>query len=269
MKEIKTSRKLTEAGLMLALATILSLLKLFELPYGGSITFASMLPVVIFSYRHGFKWGLLAAVANGLIQVLLGLNMLSYATSAAAVVAIIFLDYLFAFTSCVLGAAFRRVNNGGTGLALGALCTCVIRYLFHAISGCTVWAGLSIPTEDALLYSISYNATYMIPETIVTVVAASFLGSVLDFRSADLVARQRGASSAGNIFGWLAGIVALAGVAVLAVMVFPHLQNAESGEFDITGLSAVDGRAVLIVAAATVVLAVIFLLIGRGASKKA
>lgn len=268
MKDVKTSRKLTEGGLMLALASILSLLKLFELPYGGSITFASMLPIVIYSYRYGFGWGLLEGVAFGLIQMLFGLNNLSYATSALAVVAIIFLDYLFAFTSCVLGALFRGAENGGADLALGALCACAVRYVFHVISGCTVWAGLSIPTADALLYSLSYNATYMIPETIVTVVAGSFLGSALNFRSRDLAAKQRSKAAKGGFFGWLAGIAALAGVTVLACMVFPHLQNAESGEFDITGLANVNGTAALIVAGATVVLVIAFLIAKRAAAKK-
>ena len=258
---MKTSRKLTEAGLMLALSTVLSLLKLFELPYGGSITFASMLPMVIFSYRYGAKWGVLAGIAYGVIQLLLGLNNLSYATSAVAVVAIIFLDYLFAFTAAACGAAFRKVKSSGAGLAYGALCACAVRYVFHVISGCTVWAGLSIPTQDALVYSLSYNATYMIPETIVTVIAAALLGSALDFRNADLKAVAKSESRTFSAYGLVAGVTALGAVTALAVIVFPHLQNAESGEFDITGLSAVNPVTVLTIAgAAAVVVAVCLLL---------
>ena len=265
---MKTSRKLTEAGLMLALSTILSLLKLFELPYGGSITFASMLPMVIFAYRHGAKWGLLAGLANGVIQMLFGLNNLSYATSAAAVVAIICLDYLFAFTSTAIGAAFRNVKSSGAGLAYGALCACVIRYIFHVISGCTVWAGLSIPTQDALLYSLSYNATYMIPETIVTLVAGALIGGSLDFRSDALMPAKKAGATAGNAFGWAASVAAIAAVTAIAVIVFPHLQNAESGEFDVTGLSAVNPMPVIVIATAAAVVIAVCLVIKHAKTKK-
>ena len=60
MKNVKLSQKLTESGLLLALAVILSVLKIIDLPYGGSITLASMLPLIILSYRYGFTWGLLS-----------------------------------------------------------------------------------------------------------------------------------------------------------------------------------------------------------------
>ena len=80
MNTLSNSRKLTEAAIMLAIGTVLSLIKLIDLPYGGSVTIASMLPVVIIAYRHGIKWGLMTGFVYGVIQQLLGLNTLSYAT---------------------------------------------------------------------------------------------------------------------------------------------------------------------------------------------
>ena len=63
-------RALTESAIMIAMATILSLFKLYELPWGGSVTLASMLPLVIIGYRHGLKWGMLSSLVYSLLQML-------------------------------------------------------------------------------------------------------------------------------------------------------------------------------------------------------
>ena len=63
---------------MIALSTVLSLIKIIDMPYGGSVTVASMLPIVIAAYRHGAIWGLGTAMVNSAMQLLLGLNNLSY-----------------------------------------------------------------------------------------------------------------------------------------------------------------------------------------------
>ena len=68
MENMKTKR-LVESAILLALATVLSLIKLAELPYGGSVTIASMLPVVIISYRHGLGYGLLSGAVFGVIHM--------------------------------------------------------------------------------------------------------------------------------------------------------------------------------------------------------
>ena len=87
------SRRLTECAMMIALATGLSLFKLIDLPAGGSVTAASMLPLVLLAYRHGTRYGLLCGLTHGVLQQLLGLNTLSYATTWQSVIAIILLDY--------------------------------------------------------------------------------------------------------------------------------------------------------------------------------
>ena len=144
------TRKLTESAVMIATATVLSMLKLIDLPYGGSVTLCSMLPVMLIGYRFGIGAGLLGGFAYSVIQLLLGLNTLAYATSAAAAVAIVFLDYIFAFTFIGLGGVFKKLfKNQSASMCLGMLLVCLIRYIFHTVSGCTVWAGLSIPTEKA------------------------------------------------------------------------------------------------------------------------
>ena len=133
-------------------------------------------------------------------------------------------------------------------MVTGAALASVIRYLCHVISGATVWAGLSIPTEAALLYSLSYNATYMIPETIILVLSAAYIGASLDFRT-KLPVRMKNekfdtASSLCLIF---AGLAALIGLITDTVLVFSKLQNYDSGEFTITALADVNWTAVGIV----------------------
>ena len=90
----KTVRVLVESAVMVALATVLSLIKIVDLPYGGSVTIASMLPVAVIAYRHGILWGLGTGLVYGAIQQLLGLNDLIYVTGWQSVLAVILLDYI-------------------------------------------------------------------------------------------------------------------------------------------------------------------------------
>ncbi len=180
---ISNAKKIAEAAVMLAVATVLSLIKILDLPYGGSVTIACMLPVVIIAYRHGVKLGLLTGLVFGIIQQLLGLNTLSYVSTWQSVIAVIMLDYIIAFMVIGLGGVFRKLSSQANALLFGTIFVCILRYACHVISGATVWAGLSIPTNAALIYSFGYNATYMIPETIVTAVLAYYVGSMIDFRN--------------------------------------------------------------------------------------
>ena len=107
------------------------------------------------------KISLITGFAGSLIQLLMGLKNLSYATSALAAVAIILLDYVFAFTVTGLGGLFRGRMKQIPALISGTALACLLRYTFHVIAGCTVWAGLSIPDSQALLYSLAYNAIYI------------------------------------------------------------------------------------------------------------
>ena len=75
-KSTNRVKVLVECAVMVALATVLSLIKLYELPYGGSVTAASMLPILIIAYRHGTGVGLGTALVYGVIQQLLGINTL-------------------------------------------------------------------------------------------------------------------------------------------------------------------------------------------------
>ncbi|MCQ2414182.1 MAG: energy-coupled thiamine transporter ThiT, partial [Clostridia bacterium] len=212
--------------------------------------------LVVLSYRHGTKWGLGAGMCYGMLQQLIALGTLSYVTTWQSVVAVILLDYVLAFAGCGLGGLFRHsVRKQAFSLGLGVLIACVFRFLCHLISGCTVWAGLSIPDEAALIYSFGYNITYMLPEAIVTFLAAIYLGSALDFseKNPKPMIRKENSKKA-YAFGAGAGLLVLGALVFDVVKIFPTLQN-EDGVFDFVGIADVKWLPVLIVTAVCFALA--------------
>ncbi len=263
MKQNKT-KILVECAVFIAIATVLSLFKLLDLPYGGSITLGSMVPMILLSYRHGIFWGLGSGFVYGGIQQLLGFNTLSWVTTWQSVVAVILLDYVLAFAFTGLGGVFRKiVKTQATALTLGGLTACVLRYLCHVIAGCTVWAGLSIPTSAALIYSIGYNATYMIPETLVALVAIYYVGTVLDFRKIQPTRLEQAKSQGNPLYGWMAGLFVAGGLIYDGIAIFGKLQNAETGEFMITGLAQVNWLAVGAVTLACLAVAAVLILLKK------
>lgn len=265
MKTSKNVRFLVEAAMLIALGTVLSLVKIVEMPYGGSVTTGSMLPLVILAYRHGTLRGLGAGLVYATLQQLLGLNTLSYVTGWQSVVAVILLDYIIAFALVGLGGIFRRAfASQKSALVLGAVLVCVLRYVCHVISGATVWKGLSIPTEAALIYSLGYNATYMIPEAIILVALTYYVGDAIDF-TRDVPIRQRNGvfSKEASILPLISGGVFLAGIITDVCLIAPKLQDAETGAFTFSGLADANWLAIGIITAAAVTVGVILLFIAK------
>lgn len=181
-------------GIMIAMATVLGFLKLWEAPYGGSITVCSMLPILFYSYRCGLKWGLGAAFVNSALQLLLGASALR-GLSVGTLLGSIFLDYILAFTVLGLGGMFRgRIKNDAVAFTLGSFVAMMLRYFCSFLSGWVLWAALSeatymqeviaayIPglanvsgTTLAIVYSLVYNGVYMIPEIVLTCVVGFLL----------------------------------------------------------------------------------------------
>ena len=170
-KTYSKTRTLVECALMIALGTVLANIKIFEMPNGGSITLLSMLPFILVSYRHGTKWGLFTGFVNSLLQMLLGF----YAPPAPGLlplVGMILLDYVLAFTLLGLaGAIAKPFKNRLVGVAVGTAAVCGIRFLCSFLSGVLIWGNLS-DGLPAWTYSLTYNGSYMLPETILTTVAA-------------------------------------------------------------------------------------------------
>ena len=264
------TKKLTESAVLLALATVLSFVTLLKLPYGGSITLCSTAPIIILSYRHGTLWGVFSAFVFSLIQLLLGLSNLSYATSAAAAIAIIMLDYIVAFSLLGLGGIFKKTFNSQTNaLVLGTVISCAFRYICHVISGCTVWAGVSIPDSQAIIYSLAYNATYMLPELLVTVIGITYLSQAVSF-SAPTLSRKTSDNQNTKAFAFKTVGLTFGAAALIwdILLIAAKLQNPETGEFDITGILSVNLTALLVITLTGGVICAIFCLISSKLSKQ-
>ena len=176
MKNI-TTRKLVEAALMIAIATVLSLFKI-DLPFGGGVTIVSMLPLVIHSHRYGVKWGVFTTFVYSIFQLLLGMDNVSYASNIIGAVVIILFDYIIAYTVIGLASLFGKDSKG---IVLGILFAFFLRFLCHYITGVFIWDGwmpetfMNLPMTSPWIYSLLYNGWYMLVETILTILVALLL----------------------------------------------------------------------------------------------
>ena len=170
-------RRLIESAVLIAVGTVLSELKI-DMPLGGGLTVCSMLPLVLLCHRWGTRWGLFSAFVYSLLQLLLGLNNVQYASSALMAVGIVAVDYLLPYTLIGLSALFRRAAGSLSGsLITGIAFTFVLRFLCHFVTGWWIWDALW-PNEfgwASPLYSLLYNGAYMLPELIITAVVAVLL----------------------------------------------------------------------------------------------
>ena len=173
-KTYSKTRILVECALMIALGTVLANIKIFELHNGGAVTLFSMVPFILVSFRHGAKWGLFTGFVNSLLQMLLGF----YAPPAPGLlplVGMILLDYVLAFTLLGLACVFAKpFKNRLLGVAVGTAIVCLIRFLCSFLSGVLIWGNLNEGLPE-WVYSLTYNGSYMLPETILTVVAVGLL----------------------------------------------------------------------------------------------
>ena len=205
------TKRLTESAMLIALAVVLELvgkMVIPPMPFGGQLTLVSMLPIVLISYRHGVKWGLVSGFAYSLVQMALGAGTVTaafqpgyFGDGVMILNAVIMcaLDYVLAYTLLGLGGVFRnKLNNSGISLMLGSLVALGGRYLAHILSGYILFSGwaewfftqegfpawgaslVASLTPEALgwVYSIVYNGLYMVPEILLTAAAALLLARV-------------------------------------------------------------------------------------------
>ena len=206
-------------ALAMVLAMVCALIPFLNLPFGGGFTVASMLPIVIISYMYGMKWGFFSAAIYSVIQIVMDLYLGKGSTLIAlfmpnsedymglgAAIAILIIDYLVAYTLLGFGGAFRKViKNKTLALALGVVLALSLRYLAHIVSGYIfygAWAEWFFSQDNfyaiggwilekfsgntlALIYSIFYNGLYMIPEIVITTVAALIVGRLPVIKKAD------------------------------------------------------------------------------------
>jgi len=167
-------KKLVITAMLLALAVVLSLpgaTEFFHMPFGGGVTIASLVPIVIISLMYGSSYGVGIAMLFGAIQLYLGFNNASALTKNFQTYAIfILLDYIVAFGVIGLVELFRRsFRNYYVGVVVATVIVCILRLACHTASGILIWRSKS------LYASLAYNATYMVPETLITCVVLALL----------------------------------------------------------------------------------------------
>ena len=163
-------RMLCEGAMMVALAQVLSYIKLMELPNGGSLT-PAMFPILLFAVRWGLAPGLMAGFTFGLLQLIFDG---AYAWGPTSML----LDYVLAFTVLGVATFFRKMKGG---LYIGATVACVCRFLVHFISGVTIYR-INEPTElfnsiytNPWLYSAVYNGSYVLIDLILCLAILAIL----------------------------------------------------------------------------------------------
>lgn len=169
------TKSLTYAAICIAMSFALSYVKFFSLPQGGSVTFASLLPLALYSYMFGTRKGVLAGVVYGLLQFVQSPQY--YQTMQ------VLLDYPIAFGAIGLAGLGRNFKflKGNTQLefVFGATIAVLFRYVAHVLSGYFVfytwaeWAGYS----NALLYSLIYNTYTLVDLIVMAVVGVVALSS--------------------------------------------------------------------------------------------
>lgn len=222
MEVTQKTRRLTVSAMMIAIATVMSLLcsviPFLNALFGGSFTFGSMICLVIVSYLFGVRWGVFTAFVYSILQMLLGHGTIvalftpnddGYMGLGVGIL-VCLIDYVLAYTVLGLGGLFRRgVKSCGLSLCLGSLVALGARYLCHIISGalfygmyadwffnqagirefCGEWILSTFHGAPlALIYSVVYNGMYMIPEIILTAVLAFVFARIPQIRAASATA---------------------------------------------------------------------------------
>lgn len=153
-------KQLVFSAAAMALGYIASeVLPTITLPMGGSITLFSMLFITLIGYWYGLGPGLSTALAYGLLQFVVDPKFIS--------VPQVFLDYIFAFGALGLSGLFAGKKHG---LLLGYLTGVVGRYFFAFLAGWLIWGIYAPEGMSPVIYSITYNATYLVPELVLTLV---------------------------------------------------------------------------------------------------
>ena len=150
---------LAEAIVIIALANVLYVISKFyfpflKLPQGGSITLGSMIPLLWFALRRGLRWGVEAGIVYGLVHMVIS-GDIYYPTQ-------ILLDYPLAFGALGLAGAFKNQPVAGIGLGI------LGRFVCHFVSGVIFFGQYAWEGWNVFAYSAAYNATYLVPEFIIS-----------------------------------------------------------------------------------------------------
>ena len=160
MKRIKV---MTEIAIGISMAVVCSFIKLWEMPQGGAVSLV-MIPIFVVAMRCGVFAGCMVGGVYGLLAVLLS-GVIYHPAS-------ILLDYILAFSLLGIAGFFRKnLVRSIVGIFLGTLA----RFISSVISGAVIFASFAPVGQNPWIYSVCYQATYMLPEMIITIIAFIFL----------------------------------------------------------------------------------------------
>ena len=164
-KKRMSTKQLVFCAVALALAYLTSYIKLFEMPWVGSVTLFSMLFIVLIANWYGPKTGLLVGLAYGIIQFIQEPYVLSFFQVCC--------DYILAFAALGVAGFFAKSKYG---LVKGYIVAVLARGVFHALGGYLYWMDYmpdNFPKALASLYPILYNYSYLLVEGVITVIIIS------------------------------------------------------------------------------------------------
>lgn len=163
-----TTRMLAVGAMCIALSTVLSLIKLFSMPSGGSVTPGSMLPLMLFAFVYGPVPGVTVGAVYGMLQFLMGGYFLSLPQ--------MLLDYPLAFAMTGLAGLFWKHRNSHAGLTLGIGVASAARFAVAVIAGVIFWSDLTNGAWPAIVYSLGYNFAYMSWECVICIAVGLLVG---------------------------------------------------------------------------------------------
>ena len=174
-----SAKQLTFCAVAMALALVTSFIKAASLPMGGSITLFSMFFMCFIGYLYGPKIGIMTGVAYGILQLII--EPYIYAPLQ------VLLDYPLAFGALGMSGFFSKKKFGlTTGVIIGILG----RYICHVISGYVFFASYAPEGMNPMIYTLGYNATYIVPELIATVIVVSLPPVMKAFKYVKTMANQ-------------------------------------------------------------------------------
>lgn len=155
-----STRALVFSAMAMALAMVTSMVKLIDMPMGGSVTLCSMFFVCLIGYIYGLRTGLMAAIAYGFLQLVVDPYIISIPQ--------MFTDYIFGFGALGLSGIFSGKKNG---MLIGYLAGALGRYFFTFLSGMIFFGSNGAAYHmSAPVYSLVYNGAYLVPEAVITVI---------------------------------------------------------------------------------------------------
>lgn len=151
---------IVEAGIMIAMFLVLNQIKVFGMPMGGSITAGSMVPLLIFSFRWGGKYGMIVGAVAGIMDFILGTKYSFHPIS-------LLFDYPIAFSMIGLAGVF---GNKTLGMLIGTFVGMFGRFVCHVFSGVVVFSSYAPEGQHPLIYSMLYNGFFILPECAISFV---------------------------------------------------------------------------------------------------